>query len=239
MSFNANERNDDATDAIDQEVAAQERTCPDRAVLDAAQGQRDQRDDDQRVEDHSGEHRAVGCRQVHDVQSVQLRIGHGKRRRDDREVLGHVVRDTERRQRAARDQQLLADLNHLDQLGGVGVEIDHVGRLFCRLRTCIHRHAYIGLSQGWRIIGAITRHRHHTSARLLLFDQLHLGLRRGLRQEVIHTGLFGDGSSGERIVSGNHDGADAHLAQLVEARAHTTFDDIFEFDDPQHTRMSI
>ena len=136
-------------------------------------------------------------------------------------------------------KQLLAHLHHLDQLGRVGVEIDHVGRLFGRLRAGIHRHTHIGLRQGRRIVGAITRHSHHTSACLLLFDQLHLGLRRGLSQEVVHASFFGDGGSGERIVTGDHDGADAHLAHLIEARAHATFDDVFEFDDPQHARMSI
>src|SRR2546430_5536163 len=44
--FDADEWDDDTSDAVDQEVAAQERTCPDRAVFDPSQGQWDQRDDD-------------------------------------------------------------------------------------------------------------------------------------------------------------------------------------------------
>ena len=56
-------------------------------------------------------------------------IGGGEGGRDDGEVLGHVVGDAEGGQRAARHQQLLADLHDLDELGRVGVEVDHVARL--------------------------------------------------------------------------------------------------------------
>ena len=56
-------------------------------------------------------------------------VGGGEDRGQDREVLGDVVGDRERRQRAARDQQLLADLDDLDQLRRIGVEVDHVAGL--------------------------------------------------------------------------------------------------------------
>ena len=49
--LDADERDDDAADAVDQQVALQQLSGADCAVLDAAQGQRDQRDDDQGVED--------------------------------------------------------------------------------------------------------------------------------------------------------------------------------------------
>ena len=49
--LDADEGDDDAAEAVDQQVAAQQRPGADRAVGDALQCQRDQRDDDQRVED--------------------------------------------------------------------------------------------------------------------------------------------------------------------------------------------
>ena len=76
--------------------------------------------------------------QVHDVELVERAraagarrrrdVGGGEDRRQDREVLGDVVGDRERGQRAAGDQQLLADLDDLDQLRRVRVEVDHVAR---------------------------------------------------------------------------------------------------------------
>ena len=56
----------------------------------------------------------AGLRQLHHVERAELRIGRREGRRDDREVLGHVVGDAEGGQRAARHQQLLADLDDLD-----------------------------------------------------------------------------------------------------------------------------
>ena len=47
-------------------------------------------------------------------------------RGEDREVLGDVVGDRERREGAACDQELLSDFNDLDELRGVGVEVDRM-----------------------------------------------------------------------------------------------------------------
>ncbi len=44
---------------------------PLRPVLDAAQGKRDQRDDDQRIEDDRGQDGALRRLQVHDVDDVE------------------------------------------------------------------------------------------------------------------------------------------------------------------------
>ena len=52
----------------------------------------------------------------------------GEQRRDDGEVLGHVVGDGEGGERTPGDEQLLADLDDVDELGRVGVEVDHVAR---------------------------------------------------------------------------------------------------------------
>ena len=49
--LDADERHDDAAEAVDQEVAPQQRRRADRPVAHAPQRQRDQGDDDQRVED--------------------------------------------------------------------------------------------------------------------------------------------------------------------------------------------
>ena len=45
-------------------------------------------------------------------------------------------------------------------------------------------------------------------------------LGRRLGQEVVDAGLGGDGRGGERVVAGDHDGADAHVAQLREPLGH-------------------
>ena len=53
------ERYDDAADAVDQHVFAQDGVRAARAVGDASQRERDQRDDDERVEDDRREDRAL------------------------------------------------------------------------------------------------------------------------------------------------------------------------------------
>ena len=117
--------------AVDQQVAAQQPTRAEAARnLHAAQGERDQRDDDQRVEDHRRQDRRL--RRGAEPMMLSLSsagIGRDEHRRDDREVLRDVVGDRERRQRAAGDEQLLADLDDVDELGRVGVEVDHVAGL--------------------------------------------------------------------------------------------------------------
>ena len=61
--LDADERRDQAADAVDEEVAAQERGRADRAVAHALQRERDERRDDERVEDDRREDRALGaCR---------------------------------------------------------------------------------------------------------------------------------------------------------------------------------
>jgi len=51
-----------------------------------------------------------------------------------------------------------ADFDDFDELGGIRIEIDHVGRLpLAALRARIHGHADIGLSEGRGIVGAIAR----------------------------------------------------------------------------------
>src|SRR5882724_7600416 len=110
------EWNQNATEAVDEEITPQEYRRTERPVLDTLQRERDQEHDDQRVEDHRRQDGGEWRCQVHDVERVELRIRRGKGGRNDREILRHVVRDTERRERAARHQHLLAGLHHFDEL---------------------------------------------------------------------------------------------------------------------------
>src|ERR1700735_3708558 len=77
--FDSGERHDDAAQPIYEQVAAQERTCAERPVLHALDGERYQYDDDQRVENHRREDCGVRRRQVHDIERTQLRVCHRKR----------------------------------------------------------------------------------------------------------------------------------------------------------------
>jgi hypothetical protein len=70
-----------------------------------------------------------------------------------------------------------------------------------------------------------------------LLDQRHLVLGRGLGEEVVDAGLLGDGLGGQRVVAGDHHGADAHAPQLVEPLAHALLDDVLEVDHAEHPRV--
>ncbi len=58
-----------------------------------------------------------------------------------------IVGDRKGRQRPARHQQLLADLDDLDELGGAGIEVHHVGGLAGSLGAGLHGNADIGLGK--------------------------------------------------------------------------------------------
>jgi hypothetical protein len=174
---------------------------------------------------------------VHDVQRRQLRVGGHEYGRDDGEVLGHVVGDAEGGEGAAGDEQLFADLDDLEELGRVGVQVHHVAGFFGRRRAGVHRHPDVGLRQGWRIVGAIPTHRHQLALGLLVADELEFVLRGRLRQEVVDAGFRRDGCRRQRVIAGDHDGADARPPQLGKALADATLDDVFEVDDPQQAAV--
>ena len=167
------------------------------------------------------------------LSACELRIEGDEHRRDDGEVFRHVVGDREGGQRAARHQQLLADLDDLDQLGRVGVEVDHVAGLARRLRAGVHGDADVGLRQRGRVVGAVAAHRDQLALGLLVADELELVLRRRLREEIVDAGLRRDRGRGHGVVAGDHDGADAHAAQLGEALADAALDDVLEVDDAE------
>ena len=132
-----------------------------------------------------------------------------------------------------RHQQLLADLDHLDQLGRIGIEIDHVAGLARGLRAGVHGDADVGLRERRRVVGAVAAHGDELALGLLVADEPELVLGRGLRQEIVDARLRGDRGRGGRIVAGDHDGADAHAAELGETLADAALDDVLEVDDAE------
>src|SRR5580700_9867037 len=72
--LDAEKRNQDAADAVDQQIATQQWARPDGPVRDALQRQRNQSNDDQGVEDDRRQDGALRRLQMHDVQCLQLRV---------------------------------------------------------------------------------------------------------------------------------------------------------------------
>ena len=175
-----------------------------------------------------------GVVQAHDVEGVHGRVCGREHRRQDREVLRDVVGDRERRQRAARHEQLLADLDDLDQFGRIRIEIDHVRRLFGGLRAGVHRDADVGLGERRSVVRAVAGHRDEPARALLAPDQRHLRLGRGLGQEIVDAGFARDRRCGERVVAGDHDRANPHRAQAIEALLHVRLEDVFQMDDAKN-----
>ena len=113
-------------------------------------------------------------------------------------------------------------------LVGLEVEIDHVAGLARGLRAGVHGDADIGLGERRRVVGAVAAHGDQLALGLLVADEPQLVLGRGLGEEVVDAGLRRDGRRRRRIVAGDHDGADAHAAQLGEALADAALDDVLE-----------
>ena len=151
-------------------------------------------------------------------------------RGQDREVLGHVVGDGEGRDRATRDEQLLADGDDLEQLGRVGVQVDHVGRFLGRRGAAVHGQAHVRLGERRSVVRAVTGHGHEVAVGLLLADEADLVLRLGLGDEVVHAGLAGDRGGRPRVVAGDHDRPDAHLAEFGEPLDEAFLDGVLELD---------
>ena len=71
-------------------------------------------------------------------------------------------------------------------------------------------------------------------SRLDVADQLELGLRAWPGPGSRRPRPRRDGGGGQRVVAGDHDGLDAHAAQLGEALADPALDDVLELDDAEH-----
>src|SRR5215210_8614486 len=69
--LDADERRDQPAEAVDEQVASQQRRRPQRPVADAAQGERDEQRDDQRVEDDGSDDRRLWRAERHDVEPVE------------------------------------------------------------------------------------------------------------------------------------------------------------------------
>ncbi len=141
----------------------------------------------------------------------------GEHRGDDREVLGDVVGDRERRERSAGDEQLLADLDDVDELRRVGVEVDHVAGFLRRLRAGVHRDTDVGLRQRGASLVPSPVIATRRPPRCSWLDQLHLVFGGGFGEEVVDARFLRDDRGGPWVVAGDHHGADPHAAEVVEA----------------------
>ena len=142
----------------------------------------------------------------------------------------------ERGQRAPGDEQLLADAHDVDELGRVGVEIDHVAGLLRRRGSRVHRDPDVRLGERRGVVGAVAGHRDQVAAGLFASDELHLVFWRRLGEEVVDAGLRGDRPGGQRVVAGDHDRADAHSPKFVEPLGQPLLDDILQVHDAEYRR---
>src|SRR5450432_4657330 len=71
--LDAHERHDETAESVDQQVPAENHGRRRGAILDAAQRERNERDDDERVENHAREDRGLRRVQAHDVERLQRR----------------------------------------------------------------------------------------------------------------------------------------------------------------------
>src|SRR3984957_21872 len=107
-----------APEAIDEKIAAQEHGCTERPVLHALQRQRNEKHDYDCIENDGSKDRRERACEAHDVERIELRIGRGKGGGDNGEILGHIIGDAEGGQGTPRHQHLLAGLDDLDKLRG-------------------------------------------------------------------------------------------------------------------------
>ena len=136
-------------------------------------------------------------------------------------------------ERAAGHQELLADLDDLDELGRIGVEVDHVARFARGLRAGLHRDPDVGLGQRRRVVGPVAAHGDEAPAELFFPDKGELVLRRRLGEKVVDAGFRRDRSGGDRIVAGHHHGADTHCAQRREALLDARLHNVLQMHDPE------
>src|SRR5262249_36855768 len=81
--LDAEERGDDSAAAVEQEIPAKECRSTEGAITHAAQGQRDQRNDDERVEDDGGKDGRLWSAESHDVEDAENGKRSGEHRGND------------------------------------------------------------------------------------------------------------------------------------------------------------
>src|SRR5437899_12344786 len=74
-NFDADERNDDSAETINQKIALQNSQRADGLIFHATQRQRNERDDDQGVENNRAQDCTLGTMQTHDIQRRNSREG--------------------------------------------------------------------------------------------------------------------------------------------------------------------
>ena len=165
--LDADERQHDAAEAIDQQIASQQRPAPIGRYATPFSASGISAMMISALKMIADRIALCGVASCMTLSTCQLRIEGDEDRRDDGEIFRDVVGDRESGQRAARHQQLFADLDHLDQLGRVGIEIDHVAGFARGLRAGLHGDADIGLGKRRRIVGAVAAHGDQPALRLL------------------------------------------------------------------------
>ena len=163
--------------------------------------------------------------------AAKPRIGRHEDRGQDGEVLRHVIRDGEGGQRPARliSSCLPTSTTSISLVGSLSRSIRFAASFAAGVPEFIAT-PDIGLRQRRRVVRPVAAHRDQPPARLFAADQVQLHLGRRLGQKIVHPGLGGDGGGGQRVVAGDHHGADAHGAQFGEALAHAGLDDVLQVD---------
>ena len=219
-----------AAETINKKIAAKKSGCADRTVTNTPERQWNQCDDNQRVEDDRRKNGGLRRGKAHDVEDAELGKSDGEHRWNDGEVFRDVVGDRESGERAASDQELFANFDDLNEFGGIRIEINHVAGFLGGLRAGIHGDANICLREGGRVVGAVAGHGDEAAFGLFAFDEGHLVFGLCFGEKIVDTGLTRNSSGSQRIVAGDHHGANAHSTEMIEAFAHAAFDDVRKCD---------
>ena len=236
--LDADERRDQAADAVDQEVAAQQDGRPRPAGSATPRSASGISATITSALNTTAERIAdSGLDRPHHVEHVELREGHHEHRRQDREVLRDVVGDRERRERAAGDEQLLADLDDVDAASSGRSR----GRPCCRPPWPPIVPVFIATpTSAWASAGASLVPSPHIatsrppSCSCRIRAILSSGVASARSSSTPASSAIARAVSG--VVAGDHDRPDAHGAHLVEPLADAVLDDVLEVDDARAAR---
>ena len=179
---------------------------------------------------YRGQDRGRRRMKMHDVHRLEPWKSAGEQCGNNCEILGYVVGDGKRGQRTPGHKELLSNLDDFNKFRRIGVQVHHVPGFLRRLGPGIHRQPYIRLGEGRRVVGAVAHHRDQLAVGLLFADISEFRFRSRLRDKVIDARLLCNRRGGERIVAGDHDGAQTHVAQPIETLAHPRLEDVLQRD---------